>query len=146
MSNRSIQGPFSYAHCTFQDNFISAVSIYLAKFRVWKLQLGHCKIQLYFNILPLQNFKKIFSKVTHSPKMSKRCFTWQYEYGRLPCRYIIYICVRRTNWGIHDAAWECFSNWETIVTQIEKKIETQSSFIKDLEVLKTETRISKSIS
>ena len=51
------------AHCTLQDNLVSVALIFSAKF-------GECfKIQLsYFNILPQQNFKGMFSKLTHSPK------------------------------------------------------------------------------
>ena len=43
-----------------------------------------------------------------------------------PYKYIIYVCIVGPNWDIH-AAWECSSNSETIVTQIE----SQSSFNKD---------------
>ena len=42
--------------------------------------------------------------------------------------------------------WQCFSNWETIVKQIEKKIETQPVSMRTLEVLNKGKGISKPFS
>ena len=91
------------------------------------------KIQLlYFNILPKQNFTENFSKLTHSPKIENDFYMIKLIWNASPTA--AYVCVVRPNWcglGYHCNMRECLSNWETIVTQIEKQIDYQFSFNND---------------
>ena len=95
LGNSSIQGLFSFAHCTFRGKFTSAVSIFLAKFGEWKMPLGHWQDSVIFLIFcHSKTLKRFFqNSLIHQKCQNDVCFTWQYKYGRLPCRYTMYICI-----------------------------------------------------
>ena len=129
----------------FRDNFISVVSILLAKFREWTKQLRHCQdaVTYILKFCHSKTSKRIFQTSPTHQNVKMMFYRTIYQYGSLPCRYLyIGICIVRPNYGIHQHG-KCFSSWELIVTQTEKQIESQSSFNKDSRGPKTRSRIFK---
>ena len=106
--------------------------------------LSRFSYHIYFNILPQQNFKEIFSKLTHSPKYQNHALHDNILIWMPPLQVHIYIyiyiykihaCIVRPNWAIH-AAYRVF-------LKLRNKLSLNPVSIRILEVLKTRSRISK---
>ena len=79
LSKWSIQDLYSFAQCNFQVNSKGCV-IFLANFGKRKIRLRQTKdLVIFQHFSTAKKWHRFFPKL-HPPRISKRCFTWQYEY------------------------------------------------------------------